>query len=131
MKKARVLILVIAAVLICSFGAKAKSYPSDIMSGTIGDYPITMKIVLHSGTEVNGWYYYDKKGSKHKIKLNGYQPKESDEVHLVEKVNGKITGYFDGKYISRQYDDYRVCYFEGTWTSTDGNVLEFYVSNLE
>lgn len=108
-------------------------YTSDtpIIDGSIGKYPIKMKLTFNTSTRsVSGWYYYSSKGAKSKIQLSGSM--NGDPVGnvvtltLKEKVNGKVTGTFSGDF-SISFGGY--CEYIGTWTSPAGKRLSFNLSN--
>ena len=70
--------------------------------GAIKKYPITMVIRFYEeyecqrgGSLVDGYYYYDKSGKNHKLRLKGYACGAS--IYLTEKnKHGKVTGHFVG-----------------------------------
>lgn len=78
-----------------------KKIPNNLfLFGKIDDkYSISMAIYIDEQNQVSGYYYYDNKLQK--IKL--YGEKIGEEIFLTEKVNGKITGYFELKF-SKDYD---------------------------
>lgn len=79
--------------------------------GTIdGKYGIVMNLTFSNYGDVSGQYYY--KSKKSPIELQGNI--NSDGVLMLEeKVNGKVTGNFAGKWSSSEYS--------GSWISADGN----------
>lgn len=80
-----------------------------ICDGNIGESQISMYLYI-DGTNITGKYYYKTINQFIYLKGSLYQNK----LHIEEKVNNRITGYFDG-YLS---DDF---VFSGEWTSFDGN----------
>ena len=126
-----ILISLIIGITVCNAQGKA----DDVMEGEIGEYPIVMQLTRHSNGTVTGWYYYKSKGPKNKIVLSGeYSNYEFDgwDIRLAEKVNGKVTGIFDGKYNVHPYSGIWVFDFWGTWESPNGDrSYEVMTSNLQ
>ena len=126
-----ILISLIIGITVCN----AKGKADDVMVGDIGKYPIVMQLTRHSNGTVTGWYYYKSKGPKNKIVLSGeYSNYEFDgwDILLTEKVNGKVTGIFNGKYNVHPDSGIMVCDFSGTWQSPNGDrSYDVWTSNLE
>ena len=126
-----ILISLIIGITVCN----AQKNADDVMEGSIGKYPIVMQLTRHSNGTVTGWYYYKSKGPKNKIMLSGnYSNYEFDgwDIRLTEKVNGKITGIFNGKYNAHPYSGIMVYDFLGTWHSPDGDrSYDVWTSNLQ
>ena len=116
-------------------GIPAVAETTDIMEGVIGKYKIVMQLDFKDNGKVTGWYYYKRKGPSHKISLSGtYKDPDSNYnyvVDLTETVDGKITGYFKGKYVEGYASDIQTYIYsmDGTWRSPKGNKLEFSVGN--
>ena len=91
-----------------------------ICNGNIGDSEISMYLYIQ-GTNVFGRYYYKNINQFIDIKGNINQGK----LHIEEKVNNRITGYFNG-IVSNDL------FFSGEWSSYDGNnKYDFYFSKNE
>ena len=86
-----------------------------VCNGNIGDSEISMYLYLE-GTNIVGRYFYKNINQFIDIKGNINQ----DKLYIEEKVNNRITGYFNGVV----YND---SFFSGEWTSYDGeNKYNFY-----
>ena len=101
------------------------------MEGAVGKYKIVMSLKLNTSTgKVSGWYYYKSKGPKNKIQLSGTikgEPIDMAQVLLTEKVNGQVTGNFDGEFWISAVGNMG---YSGTWISPKGNTLEFEVDHF-
>lgn len=105
---------------------------TDEMEGKIGKYKIVMQLDIYDNGKVNGWYYYKSKGPGKKISLSGNYNSKTDQINLTEKVNGKITGYFRGEYVTGHLTHFGWLYqYNGIWESPSGKKLEFLVTNAD
>ena len=135
MKRVFFIFSMVVALLLVGLPADAET--TDIMDGQIGKYKIVMELDFKDNGKVTGWYYYKSKGPSHKISLSGsYRDSGVNSgynynVDLTETVNGKITGYFKGKYLCGYASDIQTFIYlmDGTWSSPKGNKLEFGVGN--
>ena len=127
-------LIIVLTLIFCHLNINAET--TDIMEGEIGKYQIVMQLDFKDNGKVTGWYYYKSKGPSHKISLSGtYKDPDSDYnyiVDLTETHNGKVTGYFKGRYVSGYASDIQTFIYQmdGTWSSPKGNKLEFYVENF-
>lgn len=126
MKKLFSIFLTFSFLLIGTFSLKAGTLETENMTGSIGKYPVVMKLFYdeEAGT-IKGWYYYKSKGPANKIQLTGRikgLPINFSELTMTESVNGKKTGTFKG------------CFWitgngcsgsNGEWISPAGKKLEF------
>ena len=86
-----------------------------VCNGNIGDSEISMYLYLES-TNIVGRYFYKNINQFIDIKGNINQ----DKLYIEEKVNNRITGYFNGVVSNDSF-------FSGEWTSYDGeNKYNFY-----
>ena len=86
-----------------------------VCNGNIGDSEISMYLYLE-GTNIVGRYFYKNINQFIDIKGNINQ----DKLYIEEKVNNRITGYFNGVVSNDSF-------FSGEWTSYDGeNKYIFY-----
>ena len=86
-----------------------------VCNGNIGDSEISMYLYLE-GTNIVGRYFYKNINQFIDIKGNINQ----DKLYIEEKVNNRITGYFNGVVSNDSF-------FSGEWTSYDGeNKYNFY-----
>ena len=109
--------------------AKAYNHETMVMAGNIGGYDIHMKLNFNLSThKVTGWYYYDSKGPKNKFQLSGTWSGSLDDCRLKmqESHNGKVSGTFTGQY-GPAYARGDMEWAEGTWTSSKGKKLKWYV----
>ena len=131
MKKAITFLMLMIGILIGGETVSAATVETSLMEGTVGKYKIKMKLWrnLDNGT-VTGWYYYTSKGAKNKIQLSGKMSPKGNEglwdcnIVLTEKVNGKVTGTFDGYF---NYGQMTGEGFSGSWSSPKGTRLNFSV----
>ncbi|CRF34389.1 dynein heavy chain [Brachyspira suanatina] len=86
-----------------------------ICNGNIGSSEISMYL-YREGTNIAGKYYY--KNINQFIDIEGYI--NQNKLYIEEKVNNRITGYFNGIVSNDSF-------FSGEWTSQDGeNKYDFY-----
>ena len=79
------------------------------MAGKVSKYGIHMNFEI-SGSDVNGYYYYDSQGSGNTVKLSG-SIKENGELTLKKFSNdGEETGYFEGLFNGIEYSGKNVNY---------------------
>lgn len=87
------------------------------LTGVVHTYPITMTITV-DGDNVEGTYYYDRKGPDAKLKLVGTN--HDGELDINETTeDGMPTGHFVGHFADG--------IFKGTFISTQGKRLAFAV----
>ena len=79
-------------------------------SGTIGNSKIYVYLYIDNHNKISGKYYYDTINQF--INIDGNI--SNNTVYIKEKVNNRVTGYFEGN-----VSDNLV--FSGEWTSFDGN----------
>ncbi|MEI0606385.1 hypothetical protein R4K48_05415 [Brachyspira pulli] len=79
-------------------------------SGKIGNSKIYLYLYINNNDNISGKYYYDTINQF--INIEGSI--SNNTVYIKEKVNNRITGYFEGSVTEDLI-------FSGEWTSFDGN----------
>ena len=86
--------------------------------GTIGEYPITMKLNVEA-SNVDGSLYYNKYGPSNRLFVSGSL--HGNKVELNERnADGMETGHYKGTYSNGV--------FQGKYTNYKGDVFSFYLS---
>lgn len=99
------------------------AHSSYIIASIADQYPISMTLIKDPKGNISGNYYYNKVGTP--IDLKG--KKEHQIIHLTERSNGEITGYFEisihPTYQNEAYayynDNGEEAYFTGKWYNAD------------
>lgn len=81
----------------------ASNSASTYFSGTIGSFPITLFMSVTNDGRVQGWYYYNSRGSSSKFSLSGYFDNEGNIVMNEYTQRGNNTGKFEGIYSNGVY----------------------------
>lgn len=131
MKKTITLLMLMMTIMAGAPNGYAETMETGTMEGTIGKYKIKMKLTIDFDShKVTGWYYYQSKGSKNKIQLNGKITGDfidDSKITLTETVGGKTTGTFSGDFWISAVGNMG---YSGTWASPQGKRLEFDVDYI-
>lgn len=127
-----VIFLALAFVLPNAASVQAETYTTTVMNGSIGKYKVVMKLTLNDRTHtITGWYYYKSKGPKNKLQLTGTFDGpifSAENVNVVERVNGKVTGRFFGWFAIGSMQGHYLDTFSGDFTNSKGTVYNFDIS---
>ena len=107
---------------VSSYGNTSNS-ASSYFTGNIGPFPITLFLRIINDGSVQGWYYYNSRGSANKFTLSGAYNNEGRIVMEEFTQRGNNTGKFDGKYNNGVYS--------GTfYVYADSKSYDFYLSEI-
>ena len=82
------------------------------MAGKVSKYGIYMMLDI-SGSDVDGYYYYDSQGSGNTVKLKGTIDKNGYLKLFKSSAKGEETGYFEGTFDGTTYSGKNVNYDRG------------------
>lgn len=114
--------LIILSIVILAVSAFSQTVN---FKGTVGEAKFQMMLV-RSGNDLSGSYFYDKQGSANKLNLKGTVELDGNFTLKETDAAGKITGNFSGKW--NEVENSAGVYLEGTWKSPAGKELGFYAS---